>query len=271
MGSDSESGIHSKKEIIINAWLLAPEAPVKPVAEAVEKVSKISYEYVRRIINEEIKTGAISREEIEEAADLGLQANLRDHLQAMEGTEGIEMELRTSPPKGWAEDSGGEKSELQREIEALDMPKRVRLINVWQLEPDVDYADAADAVGCTKEYARQVFSKLGDGEISEGMTQDALDSEVQELFEARLIELGVIVPQRDELEQGYGTTVSVPDGAVVPAEDVVRVREAVDLLRREAVSELEVESNPSTVKKKFVTEEVLRLLDGALEEAFVPE
>lgn len=255
-----------KKEIIINAWLLAPETPIKPIAEFLN----ISYQYVWQVIDD-IKNGKISREEIEKVADKGLQNNLKHHFQDMEEMGTVDMSIKGAMPDNKTLLPENREDDLTDEIESLGLSKRELLVNIWRLDPHVSYSEAGTAAGCSSEYARQVFNKLDNNEIPKSEVESAVDKEAEELLRARLIKMGTLKPDPNTAAKKSEPNTSPPEDAMVPVGDILRVWDSIDTLRREAIAELEVDASATAAKQKFVTEEVLRLLDEALEKAETPE
>lgn len=254
-----------KKEIIINVWLLAPEAPIKPVAEFLN----ISYQYVWQVIDD-IKNGEISRKEIENAADKGLQNNLKQHFQDIEEMETVDMSVKVTLPDNWTPLRKSKKDDLTEEIESLGLSKRELLINIWRLDQHVSHSDAGTAAGCSSEYARQVFNKLDNREIPEPAVESAVNNEAEELLRAQLIKMGTLKLDPNTAAERSEPNTSPPENGVISVTEILRVWDSIDTLRREAIAELEVDASATAAKQKFITEEALRLLDEALEKADTP-
>lgn len=254
-----------KKEIIINAWLLAPEAPIKPIAEFLN----ISYQYVWQVIDD-LKNGKISQQEIEDTADKGLQNNLKQHFQNMEEMGTVDMSINETVPNNWTPSQENEENDLTEEIESLGLSKRELLINIWHLDARVSPSEAGTTAECSYEYARQVLNDLDNREIPESEVESAVNKEAQELLRAKLIKTGTLKPAPDATAKKSEPNISPPEDGVVSVAEILRLWDSIDTLRREAIAELEADASATAAKQKFVTEEVLRLLDEALEKAETP-
>jgi len=168
--------------------------------------------------------------------------------------------------------------------EGIRGEKKVRLINAWLADPDAHYSELADVAGTTPRYAHRVKTKLEDGEIAEGAVREVADEDLERRFAAELA-----ADRSDESERpadpaqalaAAGVDPSEPadapaettDEPVVPLSEVERVRDMMEMYRREAEFEADSAAADDSLAaraetKEFVASQAIEMLERAIEDA----
>lgn len=168
---------HPKKELIHNAYMLAPDVAHNDVAEVIGS----SREYVRRTFKQ-IEDGDVDTADVEANYDEGVQRMLWQSLEAMGALEGVEADtsdtaeipIRAEPLP-----------EDEQEWGSFDERSKNIVINSWSLAQDLGQdlhnTTVAKAAGCSDEYARRTLKEIEDGDIPEYEVEEA---EAQDLKNA---------------------------------------------------------------------------------------
>ncbi len=165
--------------------------------------------------------------------------------------------------------------------EGIRGEKKVRLINAWLADPDAHYSELADAADTTPRYAHRVKNKLEDGEIAEGAVTEVADEDLQATFAARLADdTGTTDERSSDPAQALaaagvdpsGDQASSPGEPAVPVSEVERVRDMMEMYRREAEFEADSAAGDDTLAaraetKEFVATQAIEMLERAIESA----
>ncbi len=193
------------------------------------------------------------------------------------GGESVVVPAGESPDEGTTAYSSGE---------GIRGEKKVRLINAWLADPDAHYSELADAAGTTPRYAHRVKNKLEDGEIAQGAVREVADEALQETFTAKL---AADAPDTDERQRPSDPAQALAAAGVdpsqetatggeptVPLSEVERVRDMMEMYRREAEFEADSTAADDTLAaraetKEFVASQAIEMLEEAIEAADRPE
>jgi|APHM01.1.fsa_nt_gi hypothetical protein len=207
----------------------------------------------------------------------------------IEGFDGDTVVARITPsadggesvvvPAGETED---DRTTAYSSGEGIRGEKKVRLINAWLADPDAHYSALADAADTTPRYAHRVKNKLEDGEIAEGAVMEVADEELQATFAARLgdedtdtettdrssdpaqaLAAAGVDPSRERTAAGE---------PAVPLSEVERVRDMMEMYRREAEFEADSATGDDGLAaraetKEFVASQAIEMLERAIETA----
>lgn len=239
---------YDKRELIVNCWLAGERDPDR---KAVEEISGASQQYVARVINE-LESGEIPRDTWVEAIDYGLIEELEERLEDYEYQENTMN------------------AELQTAEDVLEnTPKKQQIIAAHDVAADGASKKAvAEALDASYEYVRQIFNDIEDRDPSEweklreGDLDEEISTNVKEAVAERLRRAGVETGESelDELREEAYSEEMIPEGQAVPVEEIVRVRERIELLREQAEFTDDQEA-------LFVAEKGLTWLDELIEQA----
>lgn len=170
--------------------------------------------------------------------------------------------------------------------EGIRGEKKVRLINAYLAAPDAHYSDLAEAADTTPRYAHRVKNKLEDGEIAEGAVREVADEDLKATFAARLAGDDDGEPDERPSDPAQalaaagvdpsGDTGHTRDEPVVPLSEVERVRDMMEMYRREAEFEADSATTDDTLAaraetKEFVASQAIEMLERAIESAERPD
>lgn len=162
--------------------------------------------------------------------------------------------------------------------------KKIRLVNAWLAAPDAHYAELARVAGTTERYAHRVKGKLEAGEITEETVSEVADESLREAFAREFDRSPGETGGPDDGATTAGETsrdvvprdraVSVdeePGDAAIAAAEVERVRDMLDMYRREAEFESETARDDAVMAaraetKRFVAGQAVEMLEALLEE-----
>jgi len=238
---------YDKRELIINSWLAGERDPDR---SAVEEISRASQQYVSRVINE-LESGNIPRETWVEAIDYGLIGELEERLEDYNHQDTMNAELQTT------------------EDILEETPKKQQIIAAHDVAADGASKKAvAEALDVSYEYVRQIFNDIEERspeeweKLREGDLEEEIAQNVKEAVSERLRRAGVetVESDLDELREETVSEEMIPEGRAVPVEEVVRVRERIELLREQAEFTDDQEA-------LFVAEKGLSWLDELIEQA----
>lgn len=239
---------YDKRVLIINCWVAGERDPDR---KAVEEISGASQQYVSRVISE-LESGEIPRETWVEAIDYGLVEALEERL------EDYEQQDTTM------------NAELQTTEDILDeTPKKQQIIAAHDVAGDgASKKSVAEALDASYEYVRQIFNDIEKRspeeweKLREGDLDEDIPTNVREAVAERLRRAGVetVDSGLDELREEAVSEEMIPEGQAVPVEEIVRVRERIELLREQA----EFTNDDEAL---FVAEKGLSWLDELIEQA----
>ena len=275
---------------VLNSVLLSRELDTELHYTDIADAAHCSNEYARRTVNE-IQDGEITDEDLETAVNDTLQDALlhyyRDHdiisssgaEETAGASETVEIDLTADDP-----------------FEKTTVSKRDALANIYLFDSDIHYTDAADIAGCSTEYARQTFNSFQDnerdpeayrhqgvqlaladarerGELDEFLDTTAKPEQASEV-DSDAEEADAEVSDVSEPTPATGTTetAEAPDAvvsseeaeeAMIPASELKPIREAADVLYRQA--EYESDDSPKDRRAMFVAKELRNRLDEVLE------
>jgi hypothetical protein len=177
----------SKKKRIINAYLINPDISPSTLKDVLDS----GYEYIRRILKQ-LRDGDISQEEIDEARDVELQAEIERRLKDIGAEESLTAEAETETV-----------SESNYMDKLNEYTKKSRILNSVLLardfDEDIHYSDMEEAANCSNEYARRTTKEIREGDITEEELEEAADEELQELLEQFYVEQGIISHPGEEV------------------------------------------------------------------------
>ena len=243
---------YDKRELIINAWVAGDRDPDRA---AVEAVTDASQQYVSRLINE-LESGEIPRETWIEVLDYGLVDELRERLEDYEPAENTEETTMSA----------------QVTVEDIieESTKKDRILALHEVAPSIDKKAAADALGVSYEYVRQIFNDIEERDkddwqkLREGDLDEALSPELLDAVETRLREDSVLADTESETEGEMSDqptrSRSASAEGVVPVEDVLEIRENIELL-------LEQAQHTENRHAEFVAEKGVEWLDELIDAA----
>jgi hypothetical protein len=241
-------GQYDKRVLIINCWLAGERNPDR---KAVEKISGASQQYVSRVINE-LESGEIPRETWVEAIDYGLVEALEERL------EDYEQQDTTM------------NAELQTTEDILDeTPKKQQIIAAHDVAGGgASKKSVAEALDASYEYVRQIFNDIEDRDPSEweklreGDLDEEISTNVKEAVAERLRRAGVETGESelDELREEAYSEDMIPEGQAVPVEEIVSLRERIELLHEQAQFTDDKEA-------EFVAEKGLEWIDQLIKQA----
>jgi len=238
---------YDKRELIINSWLAGERDPDR---SAVEEISRASQQYVSRVINE-LESGNIPRETWVEEIDYGLIGELEERLEDYNHQDTMNAELQTT------------------EDILEETPKKQQIIAAHDVAADGASKKAvAEALDVSYEYVRQIFNDIEERspeeweKLREGDLEEEIAQNVKEAVSERLRRAGVetVESDLDELREETVSEEMILEGRAVPVEEVVRVRERIELLREQAEFTDDQEA-------LFVAEKGLSWLDELIEQA----
>jgi len=239
---------YDKRKVIINTWLAGERDPDK---KAVEAISGASQQYVSRLLNE-LESGEIPRETYIEVLDYGLVTELEDRLEDYESEDTtMNAEMKTA-------------ADIIEET-----PKKQQIIAAHEVAAEgAAKKDIAKALDASYEYVRQIFNDLDERDQSEweklreGDLDEELSMDVKEAVSERLRRAGVVTGETevDKLREEAVSEEMIPEGQAVPVQEIVRVRERIELLREQA----EFTNDDEAL---FVAEKGLSWLDELIEKA----
>lgn len=140
------------------------------------------------------------------------------------------------------------------------------IINLYIVDSSLSKSEISELVGCSYEYARQVINQIENNEIDvdkfeqEELKQYFLKKLDKEGQQARLIE-----SEETDIEPPNKPP-SEPVSGTVPATELQRVKDMIDVLRREAEYEIE-QGREQSREKYFVANEAIELLNDLIERA----
>jgi len=183
--------------------------------------------------------------------DYGLVEELEDRLEDVESEDIMNAEMKT------AEDI------------VEETPKKRQIIAAHEVAAEgAAKKDIAEALDASYEYVRQIFNDIEDREpdewekLREGDLEEEIPQNVKEAVSDRLRRAGVETADSDldELREGAVSEDMIPEGGAVPVEEIVGVRERIELLREQAEFTDDQEA-------LFVAEKGLSWLDELIEQA----
>ena len=176
--------------------------------------------------------------------------------------------------------------------------KKIRLVNAWLVAPDAHYAELARVAGTTERYAHRVKGKLESGEIPEETVETVADDDLRRRFQRAFSDDADAETGTEADSGGDGSTnepgaadrdgpdpaatgddtggaapgTGTPDDAAVAATEVQRVRDMLDMYRREAEFETETARDDAVMAaraetKRFVAGQAIEMLEELLEES----
>lgn len=166
--------------------------------------------------------------------------------------------------------------------EGIRGEKKVRLINAWLADPDAHYSDLADVADTTPRYAHRVKTKLEDGEIASGAVREVADEELTRRFETELAADHTDDDPRSAdpaqalaaagIDPSRAPTSDADGEPVVPLSEVERVRDMMEMYRREAAFEADSAAAGDTLAaraetKEFVASQAIEMLEAAMDSA----
>jgi len=239
---------YDKRELIINAWLAGERDPDR---QAVEGISGASQQYISRVINE-LESGDIPRDTWVEAIDYGLIDELEERLEDYEHQENTMN------------------AELQMAEDVLDeTPKKQQIIAAHDVAGEGASKKAvAEALDASYEYVRQIFNDIEERspeeweKLREGDLDEEISTHVKGAVSERLSRAGVETGESklDELREEAYSEEMIPEGKAVPVEEIVRVRERIELLYEQAEYTGDQEA-------QFVAQKGLSWLDELIEKS----
>lgn len=251
---------YDKRELIINAWIAADRDPDR---KAVQAITGASQQYVSRLVNE-LESGDIPRETWIDVLDYGLGDELKERLEQYESdSEPAEEEDTSMSAQATVEDI----------IE--DAAKKDRILALHEVAPSIDKKAAADSLGVSYEYVRQIFNdlekrdpdewqKLRDGDQEKDLPVELLDA-----VETRLREDGVLADGSDvggaynddeEPATASHRTQSASMTEIPPVESVKEVRKRMQLLLDQA-------QHVGNTEAEFVAKKGVEWMDELVESA----
>lgn len=158
-------------------------------------------------------------------------------------------------------------SSVDEESPAIDdATTKEMIINAYLVDSGLSKSEISELVDCSYEYARQVINKIKNGEV------DADKFEKEKLKQHFLKQLDR-ERQQVKLTNSEDTNIDPPDksrsepvSGTIPAAELQRVIDMIDVLRREAEYEIK-QGRKQSREKYFVANEAIELLNDLVERA----
>lgn len=216
---------YSKKDVILNGWLVAPDSTKSELADS---LGGVSYEYVRKLVSR-IESGEIPSEELYESANEELQRALLEHLSEQLGKERV----------------GGVKTTLEeiRDMDEVNLyATRAGITNLWLLNREIGAETVSDLYGCAEPFADEVLSELRSG----SNFPDDWNADVQRKALTRL--------------QNADYDVAPREGGSISRDQMKEIRENLNVLQR--LIEREINDSGAVSTAQFLIDSVYDNLDN---------